>query len=104
MGFQKPLSLPTKPNELRPNFLNSFGKLGEVKVRAGWHAREDQLGEEHVDIFGRFEGFKPRDFVIELTLSPPKTLLGSPYRHYEVREAGEILFYFLFLFFKIFHF
>ena len=67
MGFQKPLSLPTKPNELRPNFLNSFGKLGEVKVRAGWHAREDQLGEEHVDIFGRFEGFKLRDFVIYLT-------------------------------------
>ncbi|KAE8728465.1 hypothetical protein F3Y22_tig00004355pilonHSYRG00055 [Hibiscus syriacus] len=54
MDLQVTLGFSTKWDQLGPGFLNFHAKLGDIN-EAGWHACEDELCEEHVDIFGAFE-------------------------------------------------
>ncbi|CAN1219524.1 hypothetical protein LINPERPRIM_LOCUS1624 [Linum perenne] len=67
VALKKSLSRATKHNKLRPNLLDLREKILIDINRIRWHTCVDKLGEERVDLFGRFEAFEARDLVIELT-------------------------------------
>ena len=54
MCLQKPFGFTTEPYELGSDVSHACAEFCDIN-RAWWHACEDELGEESVDIFAGFE-------------------------------------------------
>lgn len=70
-----------------------------MEIRAGgWHARDHQLCEQSVDMFTRFEAFKPRDLLIQIHHLLDQSFFFA--NHVDTMRIKESRVFFFFFFFK----